>query len=305
MRYRRIAILLTIIILYIMIAANNPPQWFKAFGYNQVLDAYGWVAANHAPLNWIRNPGLRPEVADQANSAYALIPHDNTNHQHRIESALKDNPSALIECSAIDSWHTTTAGQQALSKIRDHTYRVVVFDGGHHLPTLGLEPDILLIPVLKNAAVHSYMRDGMSVQVLQQLLEKTDSPSVAVTVSRWLVVKRPGNLETITERIVKESGYRSGSEDHGFRPCASSGMSWYNGYIMAYVSGSSLEDPGDYANRIRELNQDIKEVFIAFNYNEVDPNETMEWADQLGMHLGTAVTVVNRPVKVSDLLLGR
>lgn len=173
------------------------------------------------------------------------------------------------------------------------------------MPTLGLEPDVLLIPVLKDTAVHSYMRDGMSVQVLQQLLEKIDSPSVAVTVSRWLVVKRPGNLETITERIIKESGYRPDIDDSGFKACASSGMSWYNGYVMAYVSVRNLENPRDYAARIKELNQDIREVFIAFNYNEIDPDEAVKWAGQIGTQLGTDVTVVNRPVKVSDLLLGR
>ncbi|MFY9322626.1 MAG: hypothetical protein WAO72_00500, partial [Syntrophomonadaceae bacterium] len=79
----------------------------------------------------------------------------------------------------------------------------------------------------------------------------------------------------------------------------------YNGYVMAYVSGRKLECPADYAARIRGLNQSIKEVFIAFNYNEIDQDTAMKWAEQVGTRLGVTVTVVNRPVKISDLLLGR
>ena len=51
---------------------------------------------------------------------------------------------------------------------------------------MGLEPDVLLIPVFKDTAVHSYMRDGFSTGFTTPT-GKIDSPSVAVTVSRWLV----------------------------------------------------------------------------------------------------------------------
>lgn len=303
-RFGKVALLLALIVIYACVATNNPPSWFKALGYNQVLDVYGQLTARHAPLHWITNPGLRP-LANNTGSSCALIPNEEKDHQHRIESILADNPLALIECSAVDAWHTTTKGQQALTSIREQAYRVVVFDGGHHLPTLGLEPDVLLIPALKDTAVHAYMRDGMSVQVLQQILQKINSPSVAVTVSRWTVVKRPGSLETLTDRIIAETGTRKDNCNHDFSPCASSGMSWYNGYIMAYISGIQLEKPADYAARLRALNQNINEVFLAFNYNELDQDEATNWASQLANHLGKPVTVVNRPVKVSNVLLGR
>jgi len=303
-RCGKAALLVTLAILYIIAATNNPPSWFKSLGYNQVLDVYGLLTAQHAPLQWISNPGLRP-LTSQTGSAHALIPSEDNNHQRRIESALESEPLALIESSAVDAWHTTSKGQQALGLIRKQAYRVVVFDGGHHLPTLGLEPDILLIPALKDTAVHSYMRDGISVQVLQQLLEKIDSPSVAVKVSRWWVVKRPSSLETLTERIIAGAGPREVSQYPEFKPCAVPGMSWYNGYVMAYVSGTRKESPADYAARIRELNQEIEEVFMAFNYNDIEPSEANRWASQVAAHLGRPVTVVNRPVKVLDLLRGR
>ncbi len=305
MRYLKIALLLVLIIIYVIVATHNPPAWFRILGYNQMLDAYGKITAQYAPLNWVFDPGLRSGWAGQTGSAYALLPTDDQDHQSRIDSAMQTDPLALIECSAVDAWHTTAAGQSYLDLIRDKTYRVVVFDGGHHLPTLGLQPDILLIPALYDTAVHSYMRDGMSVQTLQQLLEKIDSPSVAVTVPRWLVVKRPGNLETITERIIRESDYRSDGQDTAFNPRTSPGMSCYNGYILAYINRADLGNSADYAIRLRELDPEIKEVFLAFNYNDIDQDEATVWADQVGVQLGTAVTIVNRPVKVSDLLLGR
>jgi hypothetical protein len=108
--YGKTVILLSLIVLYIIVAVNNPPPWFKAIGYNQVLDVYGKVAAEYAPLNWLSNPGLRTQVADKAESAYALIPDNQQNHQKRIQSALETAPLALIECSAVDTWHTTEAG---------------------------------------------------------------------------------------------------------------------------------------------------------------------------------------------------
>lgn len=305
MRYLKIALLLVLVIIYVMVATHNPPPWFKALGYNQILDAYGQITAKYAPLNRVFDPGLRSGWAGKVGSAYALIPNDDQDHRSQIQSALQTDPLALIECSAVDAWHTTAAGQASLGLIRDKTYRVVVFDGGHHLPTLGLQPDILLIPALNDTAVHTYMRDGMSVQTLQQLLEKIDSPSVAVTLPRWLVVKRPGSLETITERIIRESNYRSDEQEPAFDPCASPGMSWYNGYILAYVNRADLGNSADYAVRLKELNPEIKEVFLAFNYNDIDQDEATVWADQVGAQLGTAVTIVNRPIKVSDLLLGR
>ncbi len=303
-RWGKAILLVLLIIIYVAVAANNPPSWFKSLGYNQFLDLYGLLTAPRAPLQWIYNPGLRSMPA-QKGSAYALIPNEDNNHQQRIESALERDPLALVESSEIDAWHTTREGQQSLRLIRERAYRTVVFDGGHHLPTLGLEPDILLIPVFKDTAVHSYMRDGMPVQVLQQLLEKIDSPSVAVTVSRWLVVKRPGSLETLTERIIAGTNPREEDPDREFKPCAAYGMSWYNGYILAYINGSQRVSPADYAARIQALNQDIKEVLVAFNYNKIDPEEAAQWASRVADHLGKPVTVVNRPVKVLDLLIGR
>ena len=305
MRCLKIALLLVLVIVYVMVATHNPPAWFKALGYNQILDAYGKITAGYAPLNWVHDPGLRSFGTGQTSSAHALIPSEDQDHHSRIVSALQTDPLALIECSAVDAWHTTTQGRAALSLIRDKAYRVVVFDGGHHLPTLGLQPDILLIPALNDTAVHTYMRDGISLQTLQQLLEKIDSPSVAVAVPRWLVVKRPASLQTITERIIRQSDYRSDEWDTALDPCTSPGMSWYNGYILAYINRANLEDPGDYADQLRALDPEIKEVFMAFNYNDIDQDEATVWADQVGAQLGTAVTIVNRPVKVSDLLLGR
>src|SRR5690606_32155048 len=117
--------------------------------------------------------------------------------------------------------------------------------------------------------------------------------------------KRPGSLETLTERIIAGTNPREEDPDREFKPCAAYGMSWYNGYILAYINGSQRVSPADYAARIQALNQDIKEVLVAFNYNKSDPEEADQWAARVADHLGKPGTVVNRPVKVIDLLRGR
>lgn len=305
MRCRKLALLIILIGVYLTVATNNPPEWFKALGYNQVLDIYGRVCAGSAPITWIYNPGLYPEITNKNGDIEALIPDGKHNYQERVLAVLAKSPQAIIECSAIDAWHSTTAGQKTLQHMQRRTYRVVVFDGGHHLPTLGMGPDILLVPVLGDTAVHSYMRDGMKVQVLQHLLEELGSPAVAVTIPRWSVVKSSGNLEIITRRVINGSGYKSPDKTAFHQTCAAAGMSCYNGCVMAYVDEKPLNTPHDYAARLKKISSNIDRVYLAFNYNHIDQMQAESWSKQLSAQLDIPVTVVNQPLKVTDVFLGR
>lgn len=305
MNWKRTVIVIAAITLYLVIATHNPPEWLKSMGYNQVLDLYGSYSARHAPLEWIVNPGLRSVSSTPDAAIQAVIPDRRRDYEKRLQDELSLAPLAIVECSALDAWHTTLAGQRMLKIMRPTTYRVVVFDGGHHLPTLGLEPDILLVPALRGVAVHSYMRDGMEVSVLQTLLEELQSPAVAVAVPRWALVKRPQNLETLTRRIIQDSQTRSQQEFLAGEPCALPKMSCYNGYVLGYVSKKDWENPEQYARRIAQLSSSIHKVYLAFNYHQVHPREVPQWTANVAQLLGVPVIVVNRPLKVSDLIIGR
>ena len=95
---------------------------------------------------------------------------------------LRHQARVMVQCSGMDTWHTTARGYESLIRLRERCLRVVVFDGGHHLPTLGLIPDIIIVPSTAGYAAHSYMPDAMEVKQLLQLLEETDCPAALVTV---------------------------------------------------------------------------------------------------------------------------
>lgn len=305
MSLKRIAILIIILGTYLHFAANNPPDWFKLIGYNQILDLYGSLTARYAPVELIYDPGLREIDALPTASVKAVIPGENQACGKIIAAELDRPPRALIECSALDSWHTTPAGQISLTQLRSTTYRVVVFDGGHHLATLGLEPDILLVPSLKGIAAHGYMRDGLEVKQLQAIVEELQIPTVIAVVPRWALVKRPVCLELLTQRILDKARKKNSFETGFFTPRAARGISYYHGTVLAYVSQKQMQDLVGYAALVKAAAPDLKEVYLAVDFNQTDPGQAQKWARSLSVELGDPVTIVNLPVKTSDLMLGR
>lgn len=305
MSLKRIAILIIILVTYLHFAASNPPDWFKLIGYNQILDLYGSLTARYAPVELIYDPGLRKIDSLPAASVKAIIPGENQAYGRIIAAELGRPPQALIECSALDSWHTTPAGQISLTNLRSTTYRVVVFDGGHHLATLGLEPDILLVPSLKGIATHGYMRDGLEVKQLRAIVEELRIPTVIAVVPRWALVKRPACLELLTQRVLTKARKETSSETGSFAPCAARGISYYNGTVLAYVNQKQMTDPVGYAALVKAAAPDLNEVYLAVDFNQTDPTNAQKWARTLSNKLGDPVTIVNLPVKTSDLILGR
>lgn len=305
MSLKRIAILIIILGAYLHFAVSNPPDWFKVIGYNQILDSYGSLTARYAPVELICDPGLREINTPSTASVKAIIPGEHQEYDKIMAAELDRPPLALIECSALDSWHTTPAGQISLTNLRSTTYRVVVFDGGHHLATLGLEPDILLVPSLKGIATHGYMRDGLEVKQLQAIVEELRVPTVIAVVPRWALVKRPVCLELLTKRILAIAKKGPSPESESFTPSAARGMSYYNGKVLAYVSRDQMADPVRYAALVKAVGPDLNKVYLAVDFNQTDPANAKKWARSLSVELGDPVTVVNLPVKTSDLMLGR
>ncbi len=281
---------------------NNPDERLKAAGYNQLLDWYGSTVIQFAGPEFIHNPGLRRLNNDSSMNIEAVIPDGKTDYASRLDKAML-SCQAIVECSGMDAWHTTSAGQRYLSLMRNKIYRVVVFDGGHHLPTLGTNPDIIIVPVFKGYAVHSYMRDGMKVECLTAILKAIDSPSVVVTVPRYFLVKSPNSLTEITRRVITASLTASQAEGKNNFCQANQYGSQYKDCLFAYISNKEVNNRQEFLTGFKKLySKDIKHVYLAFNYNEVDGLKAREFAQHLQAELGIPTEIVNSPVKVADLI---
>ena len=280
---------------------NNPNEMLKAAGYNQLLDWYGSAAIQFAKPEFIHNPGLRILNTDSSTNVEAVIPDGKTDYASRLDKAML-TCQAIVECSGMDAWHTTSAGQRYLNYMRNKIYRVVIFDGGHHLPTLGTRPDIIIVPVFKGYAVHSYMRDGMKVECLTALLKAIDSPSVVVTVPRLFLVKSPNSLTEITRRIITASFIKRQDEKNNFCEANQHG-SRYQDCLFAYISNKEANNYQEFLSGFQKLyTKDVQQIYLAFNYNEVDGLKARKFAQQLQTDLGIPVEIVNSPVKVADLI---
>ncbi len=174
---------------YLYLAVETDWPWVKNTAYYQVLDIYGRAAAAQAELQTIANPGLRkvgsagrrgahPDPVDAgirimdwkellqgenkagAGMTIAVITPEAKASDRKLARAVIGKPvDLLVECSRMDKWHTTAEGWRSLARMRAKCLRVVVFDGGHHISTLGTCPDIILVPAVNGYAAHSYIEN--------------------------------------------------------------------------------------------------------------------------------------------------
>lgn len=314
---------------YAYLAINTDWSWVKNKAYYNILGCYGRVVASHARLQIVFNPGLREEVVpaqvtgllkngqlsilgweDVCNpgiprpglTVAAITPEARADNLTLAKGVLQHRVQVLVECSKMDKWHTTSEGWESLKQLRRTCLRVVVFDGGHHLSTIGTCPDIILVPVVNGYAAHSYMKDGIRVEKLKRLLVQTRAPSAIIAVPRWAVVKSPSCLGVLAARaylqLVRE-GKRCGVEFS--RPVTSPGMSKLNGTVFCYVNGEPAQE---FSGKLRSLGlRDVRRVYIALNYSRLDPTNALSYAERLQQHTGKPVMVVNEPVNVVDAVV--
>jgi len=292
---------------YLYFTVNYPAEWLKPPGYAKLMDVYGDTLAQGAKLQILYNPGLRRIDIDLYNPRImAVMPHARADYPAQMRDfQTLPKKNVIIECSGLDTWHTTPAGSAYLPLIYRKAYRVVIFDGGHHLPGVGLSPDIIIVPQYAGYAAHGYMPDGMRVEKLRKLLVETGASSILVAVPRFRLVKTESSLTGITREILKEASFR---EDGGetYAPCCRSRVSKYHGRIFAYINYEYVGQLQRLLLNIKELGAaDVDRVYLAFDYSCLSPAQADDYCAALEARLGIPVERVNEPVKVSDLLLRR
>ncbi len=297
-------LLLIITAFYTHLMINYPSDTLKSMGYNQALDWYAAQVSSRADCHILYNPGLRPlTFSDSKLKVGTLLPGNNSNYAGQLEQLLGRHCQVIVECSAADTWHTSQDGQVYLEKLRAQAYRAVVFDGGHHLPTLGMAPDIIIVPDIAGYAVHSYMLDGMKVAKIRELIKESGSNTMLVSVPRWALIKNEHALGLIVQKALAGASYQNKSA--AFRPAVRERMSKTRGMAFAWVNQESLDNSSHFINSLKSMGSlDLVKIYLAFDYNYISRDQAVFFAAKLRREFGVPVETVNQPVKVANVFWG-
>lgn len=205
----------------------------------------------------------------------------------------------VVQCSGMDAWHTTPRGWRALEELRNSTLRVVIFDGGHHLPTLALQPDLVIIPATMGYAAHGYMKDALSVKCLAKILKQENLSFPVVTVPRWALVKTEDSMNKIAIKAV--NGLCLAEEVRPLGRALAPHLTTYGSAAYLYVAEKETQD----LQKVKGLlDEDVSRVYMAFNYNSFTWQEAQRFKDHLAAS-GLQVEVVNEPLNFAGVLRQR
>lgn len=250
----------------------------------------GWVG-----LNWRELPHY--EQKPGALAILAVTP-DAFNYEEIVGRCLEKQIKVVVESSGMDAWHSTAEGAVALKNLTSEALRVVVFDGGHHLPTLGLQPDLLIVPVTMGYIAHGHTRDAVRVQDLLAIIEREQIGCPVVAVPRWGLVKTTASMNRI---VIKALAL---VETGDARHCQEGEV--LGSHCTRYRKASFL-----YVNHFHKLDWGwlesaaaghIKLVYLAFNYDLVSRDQMEEVIQKL-KRSGLRVELANEPLHVAGIIV--
>ncbi len=246
-------------------------------------------------LNWRELPHYKPKP--EALAVLAVTP-DASDYEAIVSGCLEKRIKVVVESSGMDAWHSTARGWGGLEKLTAGVLRVVVFDGGHHLPTLGLQPDLLVVPVTMGYIAHGHTRDAMRVEDLSAILEREQIECPVVAVPRWGLVKTTASMNRIVMRALAAAA--TGDVRH---------------HPEGEVLGSRCTRYGEasflYVDHVRKMNwgwlesaaaDGVKRVYLAFNYDLVSPEQAQEVIQKL-KRSGLQVKLANEPLHVAGIIV--
>lgn len=300
---KRLLIIVIIMIVGINLLVNYPK--YNVIGVDRIiLDHYAELVSTKSQVKILYNPGMRElHSTNTPLNIQAVLPHTK-NLPDVLDRLLAQNCDVIVECSELDSWHLSTTGNKYLNKIRKQAYRVVIFDGGHHLPTLGLEPDIIIIPEMNGYALHSYMIDGMKIETIIEVVKEIKAPIVIAQVSRWSLVKNQKSLTAIALKAIEQVGNLK-RVDREFKPISNTKMSKYNQAVLAYADKNYIQDIDFFLLNLEDLGlNDVEIIYLSFDYKWISVKDALAYGNEISKLTEIPVTVVNEPVKVSSSFWG-
>lgn len=294
---KRVLVILIFLTAFLQLMVHNPSQMIKTVCIEPVQTIIGRQIDYARHMELVYQPGLRHlGVPKEKILVEAVLPGSKHSFARIVKRLSANKGFAIIQCSAMDSWHTSKTGKIHLEKMRTVGYRVVIFDGGHHLPTLGLAPDILIVPQMHGYALHSYMRDGMQVKKIRDIAAELQLPCVIAVFPRWAVFKEQQALEKVTRTIISASGYRrepviAASIDAEYH------ISKYNHRMFIYIDEQYYKDRDSLRGSIDRLGiDDVNKIYLAFDFKRINIQQAKVYAEYLEESLAIATEIVNDPV---------
>lgn len=160
------------------------------------------------------------------------------------EAAVALGVDAVVDASAADGLRSTTAGRETARRLREAgILRTVVFDGGHHLPGLALEPDLAILPVLRLRgtayACHIHLRDAVPLPALARYAAAMGLRTRFFTVPRLFTMAKTKNA--MAALLVKALAERGGKAASGLTYCDGFGRLGVEGWRKLPVRLNALD----------------------------------------------------------------
>jgi hypothetical protein len=193
--------------------------------------------------------------------------------QRRIITAVDDlavrkRIDAIVEATTSDLIRSSNWGMGEVQRLRDAgVVRCVIFDGGHHVGSLQLKPDILLVPITyydgEPYAGHWFTRDAVSIVKLKRALNRAGIDSMIAQFPRFgIPIKNRDGMAKIAAqailRAVKNSNQDSATltEDRfsHIAPDDESGEQLENSLFLS-LSADCKANEEDILKQVREAVQ--------------------------------------------------
>ncbi|HEY3373684.1 MAG TPA: hypothetical protein VGK02_01285 [Candidatus Aquicultor sp.] len=180
--------------------------------------------------------------------------------------ALKEKVNAIVESTTSDLARSNAWGRRQVRELHAAgVIRLVIFDGGHHVGTLPLQPDVILAPVIKYGNTeyisHWYTRDSVPLLKLESAIRKEHIGCVIAELPRsGIPVKNPAGMELLTMQALLKIARMAKS---------SSSMS----SSAAQTNALPPKHRGIATPRIRPVNRDA--LFISLEVGETPRKENV------------------------------
>ncbi|MGE5544593.1 MAG: hypothetical protein ACM3UW_06420 [Bacillota bacterium] len=223
---------------------------------------------------------------------------DASQYSQIVSNCLEKEVEVVVESSGMDAWHSSVAGQAGLKKLTSKALRVVVFDGGHHLPTLGLQPDLLIVPVTMGYIAHGHMQDAMRIENLLKILRREEIDCPVVAFPRWGMVKTPASMNRIAVKALTQLNLGNSVPRHEGRVLGPH-LTMYGQVSFLYVNhrqGPEWDwlEPSSHHH--------IKRVYVAFDYDAVNQEQAGEILEKLKQD-GLQAELTNEPLHVAGVII--
>lgn len=269
-------------------------------------------------------PDWAPAPAHQASLVYLIAnPPGEFKGLARLEciklltaatkAAAKIGARIMIDASTADISRTDFRARQLYQLTRKlGIVRVVIFDGGHHLPSLALQPEIVIAPVLADSkntlfVIHGQTLDPVRVSDLTKIIKKLHSLTLLTIMPRLSTpVKTKSPMGAIARQAIINSltpeGYqRSTIKQRPIRPeFIAPAIMALNGTLLLSIPEGKFSDAA-FSRRIKKYSSKYHELYVAVLYakktsplRETDPNAPAPAAPALTMENGNYQVVTTK-----------